>query len=97
MFEDGCSKQSNFRAQRFSSKVNEERERDSYLVILSYLKLLYFFLSITKTFIPKESSKTYRKSRIEEYDKRNLFRILGAILNIRCFITILSVRKNSNW
>ena len=73
MFEDGCSKQSNFRAQRFSSKVNEERERDSYLVILTYLKLLYFFLSITKTFIPKESSKANRKSKIEKYDKRTYF------------------------
>ncbi len=42
-----------------------KKESAIHIVILSYLKLLYFFLSITKTFIPKESSKTYRKSRIE--------------------------------
>jgi len=31
MTEDGCSKQSNFRAQGFNSKVNEEREGDQIL------------------------------------------------------------------
>ena len=97
MPEGGSSKHSNLGVYGFGSSGNEEYEQYSYFVILSYLKSLDFFLSITKTFIPKESSKPKRKSKIEEYDKRNLFRVLGAILNIPCSITILSIRKNLNW
>lgn len=97
MPEGGSSKHSNLGVYGFGSSGNEECEQYSYFVILYSLNSFNFFFSIIKTFMPKKTSKAYRKPRVEKDDMFNLFRLLVAILNISCYITILSIRKNFNW